>query len=245
MSGATRLAAALAVLVVTAPAAFSSGERPGEFDYYALILSWSPTYCATRAASGPNEPQCRGDRPYAFVLHGFWPQYRHAWPESCETGQRPWVPDTVVKDMLDIMPSKQLIIHEYRKHGTCSGLSARDYFRASRKAYETIRIPPRFQIPQDYQTVSPGEIESEFLKANPGLKPEMISIDCKNRRLRELRICFSRDLQLTSCGANERQDKLCTSDKVVMPPVRAGASRNGDEDRYDDDDEGGNGDRDD
>ena len=238
MRAAARLAAALAMLIATAPAAFPAGESPGDFDYYALVLSWSPTFCATRVHSGPNEPQCSGDRPYAFVLHGFWPQYRRGWPESCETRERPWVPNQIIRNMLDIMPSKQLIIHEYRKHGTCSGLDPQDYFRAARKAYDEIHIPQRFQDPQDYQTLSPGDLESEFLKVNPALKPDMISIDCKDRRLRELRICFTRALQPTACGANERQDKLCSSRQVVMPPVRAGASRH---DEGDDENDNGNG----
>jgi ribonuclease T2 len=222
------LAAALAAalnLIVLAPAA--AQDRAGEFDYYALVLSWSPSYCATQGRSRPNEPQCSGDRPYSFVIHGLWPQYERGWPRSCETGERNWIPDNVINKMLDVMPSKRLIIHQYRKHGTCSGLAPEAYFRVSRQAYEAIQIPARFQTPQDYVTLSPAEIETEFLKANPGLEPDMISIDCKDRRLRELRICFTRDIKLRACGVNERQDKLCSSDKIVMPPARAGAFGDG------------------
>ncbi len=203
-------------------------NRAGVFDYYTLVLSWSPTYCATRDGSGRNEPQCAGDRPYHFVLHGLWPQYERGWPRACETASRPWVPDKVIRDMLDIMPSKRLIIHQYRKHGTCSGLEPQDYFRLSRRAFETIKVPARFQNLQDYHTVSPAEIESAFLETNPALKPEMISIDCKDRRLRELRVCFTRDLQLRNCGMNEQQGRLCSSEKIVMPPVRTGAFQRND-----------------
>ena len=233
-----KLLATLPLLLIARSAA-AEGE-PGKFDYYALALSWSPTHCASRGGGGgPNEPQCAGDRPYSFVLHGLWPQYERGWPSDCQIGERPWVPEEVIREMLDIMPSKRLVIHQYRKHGVCSGLGVQEFFRVSRKAYETIKIPERFQSPQDYLTLSPQVIESEFLKANPAMTADMISIDCKDRRLREMRICFSRDLKLRPCGDNERQDKLCNAEKIVLPPVRVGAPirRNGGREDYENEDD--------
>jgi len=221
-----RLITVWLALTALAPTPASAEGRAGEFDYYALVLNWSPSYCATPAAQGRRgEPQCSGDRPYSFILHGLWPQYERGWPSSCQTAERPWVPEELIRQMLDIMPSKRLIIHEYRKHGTCSGLNPQDYFRTSRQLFQGINIPARFQTVDAYLTLSPEEVEREFLQANPDLKPEMISIACKGRNLGDLRICFGRDLKLRSCGANERQEKLCSSDKIVMPPVRAGRSR--------------------
>ena len=58
----------------------SVGE-PGEFDYYALALSWSPSYCATNGGRDPN--QCGSGRRLGFVLHGLWPQYEKGYPQSC------------------------------------------------------------------------------------------------------------------------------------------------------------------
>jgi ribonuclease T2 len=37
-------------------------NAPGEFDFYVLALSWSPTYCESakeRAGNGRPDPQCR------------------------------------------------------------------------------------------------------------------------------------------------------------------------------------------
>lgn len=217
---------AIALTILSGPsAAYAEGE-PGEFDYYTLVLSWSPTYCADkRHSGGRNEPQCAGRRPYSFIVHGFWPQYDRErdgerWPRKCDIGDRPWVPNDVIDDMLDIMPSKRLIIHQYKAHGTCSGLDVEDYFSLTRKAYKAVEIPRRFKQLDDYLTISPAQIEKEFLDANPDLKPEMISIDCKSRRLRELRICFTKGMELRNCGPNEHQQRLCSSSKIVMPPVR-------------------------
>ena len=196
------------------------GGEPGQFDYYVLSLSWSPTYCAD-ASPREGGPQCNGPRPYAFVLHGLWPQYNRGWPQSCDIGRRPWVPDRTINGMLDIMPSKQLIIHEYQKHGTCSGLSAERYFDTARRLYSGITIPARYQQPERPIQVSPGDVVADFVQANPAIKPEMISVTC-DRRLQELRICFGRDLKPTACGSNETGRKLCSRDEVVMPPVRPG-----------------------
>lgn len=194
-------------------------DRPGEFDYYTLALSWSPTYCESEGRSDRGL-QCSGERPYAFVVHGLWPQYNRRWPENCRTRERPWVPQEVIDRMLDIMPSKRLIIHQYRKHGTCSGLTPEQYFDASRRVFESIIIPEQYRLPEKPLSVSPDEVEAAFLKANPKMDASMISISCNDRRLRELRICFSRDLKMIKCGVNENQAKLCSRDKLIMPPVR-------------------------
>jgi ribonuclease T2 len=222
------LAASLALIFAAPCGGAKAEDRAGQFDYYALVLNWSPSYCATKNPDArEGEPQCSGDRAYSFILHGLWPQYNRGWPQDCATQERPWVPEEVIQRMLDVMPSKKLIIHEYRKHGTCSGLGPDEYFGVARQLFERIKIPSRFQDPEAYLTLSPADIEREFVSANPQLKPDMISIGCKGRNLGDLRICFGRDLALQSCGANETQEKLCSSDKVVMPPVRLGAKDNG------------------
>jgi ribonuclease T2 len=58
--------------------------------------------------------------------------------------KRLWVPQAVIDDMSDIMPSKNLVIHEYRAHGTCSSLQPDRYFGLARDLYERVSIPPRF-----------------------------------------------------------------------------------------------------
>jgi ribonuclease T2 len=195
----------------------------GRFDYLALVLSWSPTYCAG-ARSDRDALQCapRDGKRYSFVLHGLWPQHERGWPQHCPTGTRPFVPRGVIDGMLDIMPSPQLVIHQYRKHGTCSGLSAADYFKMSRRLFEKVRIPARFQHPGQAFTASPAEIMRDFLSANPGLKADQIAIACdsKDSRLTEVRVCFSRDGAFRACGRNEEARRLCRAPRLFVPPVR-------------------------
>jgi len=197
----------------------------GAFDYYALVLSWSPTHCSTPAGSD-DDIQCnrRDGRRYAFILHGLWPQYEKGYPESCRTRRRPFVPETLIDGMLDIMPSRGLIIHEYRKHGTCSGLDPAGYFQLARQLFSSIRIPERYVNPFETQYVSPRELQRDFMAVNPQLGPDMIAVDCARGargRLREIRICFSRDGEPQACGPNEDQRRMCSSEEVAVPPVRS------------------------
>jgi ribonuclease T2 len=200
-------------------------HQPGVFDYYLLSLSWSPTYCAG-LREGRSDPQCepRG-RPYAFVLHGLWPQFERGWPQDCRSADRGYVPRPVAERMLDIMPSDKLVFHEYRKHGTCSGLDVDGYFELARRLYEKVKIPRRFVgLTDDRFTIAPGELMREFLAANPQLKPDMIAVSCggPGNRLREVRICFDKGGSFRACGPNENQTKLCSADRMYVPPVRLG-----------------------
>ncbi|HSR81202.1 MAG TPA: ribonuclease T2 [Hyphomicrobiaceae bacterium] len=204
-------------------------HQPGDFDYYLLALSWSPTYCAD-VGEERRDPQCNlaGGRPYAFVLHGLWPQYERGWPSNCRSPDRGYVPGPVADRMLDIMPSKRLLFHEYRTHGTCSGLGVDGYFDLARQLYSKVHIPSRFASPVDERmTIAPDELISEFVAANPQLKPDMIAVVCggAGNRLREVRICFDRGGAFRACGRNENQARLCSADRMYVPPVRMGTNR--------------------
>jgi ribonuclease T2 len=203
---------------------------PGRFDYYALVLSWSPTYCAGLPRNS-YDPQChrRDGRRYAFVLHGLWPQHERGWPENCRTRQRPYVPQPLIDSMLDIMPSSRLVIHEYRKHGTCSGLTPEGYYGLARRLYNSVAIPPRFVMPNNDFTISPDAVVSAFVDANPVLKRDMMAVSCGSpgNRLREVRICFSRSGTPTRCGRNEDQSRLCRASSMYVPPVRGKSAPTG------------------
>src|SRR5690349_19239687 len=69
-----------------APQAWGQDRRqnePGNFDFYLLSLSWSPSFCETAGDRKSAQQQC-GERPYSFVVHGLWPQYERGFPEFCQ-----------------------------------------------------------------------------------------------------------------------------------------------------------------
>lgn len=197
----------------------------GQFDYYAMVLSWSPTHCSSRWSGDGYDPQCdRADgKRYAFVLHGLWPQNNRGWPEYCPAARTKFVPQPIIDNMLDIMPSPKLVIHQYRKHGTCSGLEPAPFFAFSRRLFEGVKIPEAYKNPFEARFVSPAQLTSEFQAANPWLKPEMMAISCggPGNRLREIRICLTREGQPRACGLNEDQRRLCSAQSMYVPPVRA------------------------
>ena len=185
------------------------------FDYYVLALSWSPSYCA---AEGPraNRQQCAPDRRYGFVVHGLWPQYERGYPQDCDTSQPRDVPFAQAKQLSDIMPSTGLVIHEWRKHGSCSGLSQKDYFTVLRAARERVTIPSALQS-ETRQRTNAAEIEASLTAANPGLRNDALAVTCAAGRVDEVRICFNKDLSFRACTAIDRAG--CRMKNLSLPAI--------------------------
>ncbi|WP_082540546.1 ribonuclease T2 [Pseudolabrys sp. Root1462] len=211
------LIAAFELMLGAAWAQDNRQNAPGQFDYYVLSLSWSPSFCETATGNARRE-QC-GPRPYSFVVHGLWPQYERGFPESCQVPP-PRLDRRIMTSMLDLMPAPGLIFHEWDQHGTCSGLEAREYFDVVRKARANVKIPSQYADTTVPLRVTPNQVVNAFINANEGLAPTGITIDCDRTRLREVRICFSRDLKFRECSRNNQRS--CRTETLKMPPVRGG-----------------------
>jgi ribonuclease T2 len=211
-----RFAALFAGLFLALGASADAQDKPGDFDFYVLTLSWSPSYCAAEGTR-EGDVQCTSKRPYAFVVHGLWPQYENGFPEFCNR-RAPRVPQRLIDNMLDLMPSPRLVIHQWRKHGTCSGEDARGYFETVREARAAVTIPPEFVSVDSWRMVSPGQVESAFREANAGLPRDAIAVTCDGRHLREVRICMTRGFSYRPCPEIDR--RACRAGRVAMPPSR-------------------------
>lgn len=260
-------AAALGLALLGAGAAAAQDSRqnkPGEFDFYVLALSWSPSFCeasaersaqraarrnsarssaasaepgsepsaepatepsAPQAAAAPSDPsaarrrpdpQC-GARPFSFVVHGLWPQYQRGFPEYCET-PAPRLNRDLVSSMLDLMPSPRLVFRQWDRHGVCSGLSATAYFEAVRKARAAVKIPAEYIDLTSALSVTPAEVEEAFVKANPGLSADGVAVSCDRSRLREVRICLTKEFRFQDCPEVNR--RACRRERLTMPPMR-------------------------
>jgi ribonuclease T2 len=222
---AATFAAFLLVLVITIAAAPAQERReqrqhqPGQFDFYVLALSWSPSFCQASAEQGRQASEQCGARPYSFVVHGLWPQYERGFPRACQV-PAPRLNREVMASMLDLMPAPRLVYNQWDSHGTCSGLSAQAYFDLVHKARSLVKIPESYEALKAPITVEPDEVEDAFVKANPGLSRGGVAVTCDSSRLSEVRICLSKDLKFRDCAEIDR--RACRRDKLIMPPVRGG-----------------------
>jgi ribonuclease T2 len=209
----------LAITVAGAAAQDRRQNRPGKFDYYVLSLSWTPTFCQESGERGQDPNQECGTRPYGFVVHGFWPQYETGFPEFCQL-PAPRLYRGVVSSMLDLMPAPRLIFRAWDRHGTCSGLTPNAYFDTIRKARATVKIPEAYLDVNRRLRVSPTEVAEAFVKANPGLSPDAISVTCDATRLAEVRICMSKELGFHDCP--DVAQRACRRQEIVMPAPHGG-----------------------
>jgi ribonuclease T2 len=215
------VAVAVLFAVSSVPAQDRRQNQPGQFDFYVLALSWSPSFCEAAGERGtPPQQQC-GARPYSFVVHGLWPQYEKGFPEFCQV-PAPRLARNIVSSMLDLMPSPRLIFNGWDKHGTCSGLSAGAYFENVRKVRALVKIPDAYIDLKEPLTVTAEEVEDAFINSNSGLTRDAIAVTCDSRRLGEVRICLAKDFKFRACP--DVDTRACRRENIVMPPVRGGSA---------------------
>jgi ribonuclease T2 len=185
------------------------------FDYYLLDLSWSPQYCASQGGSADPQ-QCGPNKHFGFVVHGLWPQYNNGkWPQDCSTEQ---VSQQVVESMLDIMPSRKLVQHEWQKHGTCSGLGVDRYFQTVRDTFTAFQVPERYLNPAQPIVVKKQQFIQDLLATNPSLTAESIVVKCNKNQLVEVGICLDKDGKTPrKCGELSFQ---CKGDQLRLAAKR-------------------------
>ncbi|NIZ13645.1 ribonuclease T2 [Phaeobacter sp. HF9A] len=194
----------------------ADGEIAGEFDYYVLSLSWSPNWCALEGDARGSD-QCDDRHDYGWTLHGLWPQFHRGWPAFCRTAATPPTRRQTA-DMADIMGNAGLAWHQWKKHGSCSGLAARDYFALARRAYDTVNRPQIFRRLDKPVKLPASVVEEAFLKANPALSKDSLTITCRDGFIQEARICLSREMEPVPCGRDVIKD--CTLKDALFEPVR-------------------------
>ncbi|HEY0060964.1 MAG TPA: ribonuclease [Telluria sp.] len=211
----------LLLIVLLSIAASAQARRgddvPGQFDYYAVALSWSPSYCATNR----DPDQCDSGRRLGFVLHGLWPQYEAGYPEACSHEQ---LSGAVRGKYAAIYPSQKLIGHEWKKHGTCSGLDPAAYFALSARLKDQVVIPRQFQQPSQPVRVGSSEFVQAFKAVNPGMARDAVLPFCSGggRFLREIHVCFDKRGQSRSCSNGEikRSYSSCRQQSFLLESVR-------------------------
>lgn len=211
------LLAGLSACAAEAQGFRSSRDTPGNFDFYVLALSWSPSFCQGEGGRRASV-QCETGRNPDFVVHGLWPQYTRGFPSDCATTNRnPTRAD--MQKAAKVFPEEGLARYEWRKHGTCAGGPPGEYFEEVAAARDKVEIPDILKSPARSFTIAPLDIERAFVEANRGLRADMMSVQCNRNVLSEVRICMSRDLRnFVSCPEVNRSG--CRVRDVSVPAAR-------------------------
>ena len=207
----------------SAAATPTTGKRvkntPGDFDFYVLVLSWSPDYCV---GSNVNDPQqCGIGKKLGFVLHGLWPQYTRGYPADCSNVK---LPKAVQQQFPGLYPNSSLYTHEWDKHGTCSGLKPKEYLALSHSLKESVGIPPAYRAPAKAFRATVADLKAAFIEADSALSEDTLAVQCSGsgRFLKELYICFSREGQPIACSTEIQKDaaKSCGNADFLVRNVK-------------------------
>ncbi|MDM8515716.1 thermonuclease family protein [Desulfobacterales bacterium HSG16] len=179
-------------------------DIPGEFHHYKLAISLSQEWCI--ANDRLEEMQCDVE----FIVHGLWPQCQKGYPYRCKNFDPELIDDINKSEIYKFMPSDFLIRHEWKTHGTCSGLKRSEYFKKAADFYSSITLPS-FKAGE----YSKEAVMKKIIEVNKGfLARENIELCCdeKGRKkdddtLDEIRICFSKDGIPIECMENENSCK--------------------------------------
>ena len=180
------------------------GNTPGQFDFYLLNFSWAPEYCYGHA----NAPECTAHS--AFVLHGLWPQNNNGtYPENCADMPGPADPNRYP----GLYPTPGLLQHEWRTHGTCTGLTPDAYLAAAVRARQEIIIPPTLAHLNQATSMPPAGILNLFQQSNPGLPAGSLALSCGHNFLTAVEVCLDKNLHPAACG----QVRSCQAAMVQIP----------------------------
>ncbi len=221
------------------PNASTPEANQASFTFYTLALSLAPAFCET----SPNKKQCSKlsealNAATPLTLHGLWPENGRPGsdPESCAG---PSITVTALERDIDarrlrrFMPgiADGLASHEWRKHGTCTGLSAKSYFMSAIDWTERVNaaLSSVLKLASGKQMAAAG-LKTSANSIFPGLGQAM-TLHCRNIKtsdanmrgkpvLMELHVCLQKGAngqpsELIECAALDRIDQGCGERFVV------------------------------
>jgi ribonuclease T2 len=158
-------------------------KPPGQFDYYVLSLSWVPGYCATHRDPG----EC--GKGLTFALHGLWPQDTNGYPSDCS--QVALTADEQ-RTYAGVYASPSLIVHEWSKHGVCSGLAPAAYFGLAAADVKQVAIPKTYTGATKLPASDAASVKQAFIAANPGMTGNGVKVVTVKAGVTEVDICLTK-----------------------------------------------------
>jgi len=214
-----RLALALALVAAGAPAAWAEEAcrlpatiPPAQADVvdwrnddrtpdgFVLALSWSPAYCAV--TGGAEDPIQCADNRFQWVVHGLWPQTAGATsveqhPRHC--AEAPPLPAATIRRYLCLIPSVELIQHEWAAHGTCAFATADAYLAQTAALWDALARPDLAALAAAGNATA-GDVRDAWVAANPALPRAAVGLSVRGGLLREVRLCYDTAYAFAPCA---------------------------------------------
>jgi ribonuclease T2 len=210
------LASAIFLFCLEATPSFAQANG-GAFDFYVFTLSWSPGFCDTGGETKSPE-QCSQGAARGFVVHGLWPDNRYSIdPEDC--GEQA-VSAAALQLSIGVYPNTGLARYEYKKHGTCTGLSPEAYFSAVKSLWAQIVVPELLKAPQSAVRTDPQSVVKAFIASNVNLGQDSVAVTCSRGELIDVRICVSKDLRAYAVCPSKVLGHTCRSAQLIVAPLR-------------------------
>ncbi|KAH7306326.1 hypothetical protein KP509_22G006700 [Ceratopteris richardii] len=192
--------ASLTYIAINLPLSFC---KPG-FDFFYFVQQWPGSYCDLRnKCCYPVTGKPIAD----FSIHGLWPNYEDgSYPFNCKGSS---YDPSLISDLEDDLQiywdtlacptgdGQAFWSHEWKKHGTCSGLDQRGYFESALNLRESIDLLSALQnlgIQADGGSYTLKAVQKALTQAI-GHKP---GVECNrdiygNRQLYQVYICVDID----------------------------------------------------
>ena len=107
-----------------------------------------------------------------------------------------------------------MLQHEWKTHGTCSGLSPDEYFSAARKAFKSVKVPPRLAGLKSQVSMPPDQILALFAASDSQIPQSAMALSCGNNHLTAFEVCLDKSFQPIACSGV----RSCRANTVRIPP---------------------------
>ncbi|HEX5276117.1 MAG TPA: hypothetical protein VFW42_00440 [Fluviicoccus sp.] len=182
------------------------GEETPQPHYYTLSISLAPALCKLH----PENRELRiCQEGYSVIVQGYWPEREDGRKLQNCSREHPDLSPVQERVLEKLMPDDPMRAKEWQKHGSCTGMTAREYFRALMSSANRLRLPSQINSEGKDQVMDRNHLVAEIMRLNNGLPEKGIYLRCNgpennNQLLTELRVCYKPNGQFTECATSFR-----------------------------------------
>ena len=157
-----------------------------------LALSWMNSYCKTHKSY-----ECKNRSEFSynnFTIHGLWPKKMNCSNKRLDLNKK------FLKELQIYMPSKSLIKHEWRKHGTCFSSNPKEYFKTAIRLTQEFdeSLVNQFFAKNQGKKVTLDEVRYIFARAFGKKNVRKFQLVCDRGYITEIRLKLYGDIKESS-----------------------------------------------